>query len=173
MPYKSIFSLKPVSYLLPFSKYSDIKNYSIGRTRGQIGGDRSRNTRRIPRRKQQEEYESGLKPAHDHREGDQASAKENLFASGQLLQDWRIDQKHIPDEKRVRCRYCPPAYTRHTRPSKHRASEKPLFTTGNRLGALEHETKSAHDQHEEFYSVLSWSEAWPDHIPRANHMQIH
>ena len=87
MPYKSIFSLKPVSYLLPFSKYSDIKNYSIGRTRGQIGGDRSRNTRRIPRRKQQEEHEGGLEPAHDHREGDQALTKENLFASGQLLQD--------------------------------------------------------------------------------------
>ena len=73
MPYKSIFSLKPVSQLLPFSKYSDIKNYSIGRTRRQIGGDRGRSTRRISRRKQQEELESGLKPAHDHREGHQAS----------------------------------------------------------------------------------------------------
>ena len=67
---------------MPFPKYSDIINYSIGRARGQIGGDRSRNTRRIPRRKQQEKHESGLELAHDHREGDQASAKENLFASG-------------------------------------------------------------------------------------------
>ena len=173
MPYKSIFSLKPVSYLLPFSKYSDIKNYSIGRTRGQIGGDRSRNTRRIPRRKQPKEHQSGLKPAHDHREGDQASAKENLFASGQLLQDWRIDQKHIPDEKRVRCRYCPPSHTGHTRSLEYRVGTKPLFTARNRLGAPQDGPESTHDQHEEFNSVLSWLEARPDHIPRAYHMQIH
>ena len=158
---------------MPFSKYSDIINYSIGRARSQIGGDRCWSTRRIPRRKQPKELKGGLEPAHDYRESHQASIKENLLASRQLLQDWRIDQKHIPDEKRVRCRSCPPSHTRHTRSSEHRAGKEPLFTARYRVGAPQDGTESTHDQHEELNSVLSWSEARPDHVPRAYYMQIH